>query len=129
MASDYSFRRIVGVELLPSLHQIAQENLSNYKNDLQQCFQLESICADATTFNLPEDPLVLYMFNPLPEFALRHVVANLERSRRVTQNPMYVLYHNPLLEHVLCESPLLQKLTGNEQYSLWSNRLSIPRTL
>jgi len=129
MASDYPFRRIVGVELLPSLHQIAQENLSNYNNDLQQCFQIESICADATTFNLPEGPRVLYMFNPLPEFALRHVVANLERSRRVTQNPMYVLYHNTLLEHVLCESPLLQKLTGNEQYSLWSNRLSIPRTL
>ena len=26
MASDYPFRRIVGVELLPSLHQIAQQN-------------------------------------------------------------------------------------------------------
>jgi len=27
MASDYPFRRIVGVELLLALHQIAQENL------------------------------------------------------------------------------------------------------
>jgi hypothetical protein len=33
MASDYPFRRIVGVELLPSLHQIAQQNLRQYKSE------------------------------------------------------------------------------------------------
>src|SRR5580692_1239805 len=64
MASDYPFRRIVGVELLPALDQITQENLSHYKSESQQCFALESICADATEFPLPEEPLVLYLFNP-----------------------------------------------------------------
>jgi SAM-dependent methyltransferase len=55
MASHYPFRRIVGVELLPALHRIAQENLAAYKNDDQQCFALESICEDATTFVLPRN--------------------------------------------------------------------------
>src|ERR1017187_10137955 len=32
MASDYPFRRIVGVELLPALHRAAQENLSRYRS-------------------------------------------------------------------------------------------------
>ena len=31
LASAYPFRRIVGVELLPALNRIAQENLENYK--------------------------------------------------------------------------------------------------
>src|ERR1700720_4110481 len=31
MASDYPFRRIMGVELLPALHQAAQDNLSKYR--------------------------------------------------------------------------------------------------
>lgn len=37
MASDYPFRRIVGVELLPALHQIAELNLAQYRSDSQKC--------------------------------------------------------------------------------------------
>jgi len=46
MASDYPFHRILGVELLPSLHRIAQENLRQYKSESQKCFTLDSICCD-----------------------------------------------------------------------------------
>src|SRR5271169_6097318 len=53
MASDYPFRRIVGVELLPTLHQAAEENLGKYRSESQKCFALESICADATEFPFP----------------------------------------------------------------------------
>jgi SAM-dependent methyltransferase len=64
MASDYAFQRVIGVELLPALNRIAQENLSSYRSPSQRCFQLESICADATTFPLPPDPLLIYLFIP-----------------------------------------------------------------
>ena len=121
MASDYSFRRIIGVELLPSLHQIAEENLSKYKSDSQKCFVLESICADATAFSLPDGPLVLYLFNPFPESGMRRVIANLDQSLRAHPRAVYVLYHNPLLEHVLGESTMLRKVGGAQQYSLFSS--------
>jgi SAM-dependent methyltransferase len=119
MASDYPFRRILGVELLPSLHQIAQENLRQYKSDGQRCFALESICADAADFPLPEDPLVVYLFNPFPEPVLRQAVANLERSVREHPRAVYVLYHNPLLAHVLEESTVLHKVGGTDQFSIF----------
>ncbi|MGP0021499.1 MAG: class I SAM-dependent methyltransferase [Candidatus Sulfotelmatobacter sp.] len=120
MASDYPFRRIIGVELLPSLHEIAQENFRRYKSESQQCFALESICADATDFPLPVDPLVIFLFNPFPESGIRKVVANLEQSLRTHPRPVYVLYHNPLLEHVLSESWRLRKIVANHQYSVFS---------
>jgi SAM-dependent methyltransferase len=56
MASDYPFRRIVGIELIASLHQICLENLSCYKSESQKCFSLECFCADATSFPFPEGP-------------------------------------------------------------------------
>jgi SAM-dependent methyltransferase len=121
MASDYPFRRIIGVELLPSLHQIAQENLYQYKNESQQCFALESICADATAFPLPADPLVIFLFNPFPESGMRQVVDNLDQSLREHPRPVYVLYHNPLLEHTLGESSVLRKIAGAPQYSVFSS--------
>jgi hypothetical protein len=120
MASDYPFRRIIGVELLPSLHQIAQENLRQYKSESQRCFALESICGDATDFPLPGEPLVVFLFNPFGESGMRRVVMNLEESVRTRPRVVYVLYHNPLLEHVLSENTGLRKIAGTQQYSLYA---------
>ena len=122
MASEYPFRRIVGVELMAGLHRIAQENLSNYKSDSQKCFALEAICDDATNFPFPDEPLVLYLFNPLPESGLKCLMARLEDSLNAHPRPVYVLYHNPLLEGVLSESPGLTKVRGTHQYSLYADR-------
>jgi hypothetical protein len=121
MASDYPFRRIVGVELLPALHQAALENLRKYKSESQKCLVMESICADATEFVFPAEPIVLYLFNPFPELGLRRVIANLEQSLKENPRTVYVLYHNPLLEQVLRESTALSKIGGTHQYSIYGS--------
>lgn len=120
MASDYPFRRILGVELLPALHQAAQQNLSQHRRESQKCFELEAICADASEFSFPAEPTVLYLFNPFPESGLRRVIASLEQSLREHPRAVYVLYHNPLLELVLSESATLKKIFGTHQYSIYA---------
>jgi len=124
MASDYPFRRIVGVELLPALHQIAHENVSKYQNEAQKCFALEAICTDARDFVFPAEPSVLYLFNPLPETGLWQVMANLEESLRAHPRAVYVLYHNPLLEQVLSQSAGFGKAGGTRQYSIYVSRMT-----
>jgi SAM-dependent methyltransferase len=120
MASEYSFRRIVGVEILPALHQIAQENLAKYESESQQCFQLEAVCGNAVDFSFPAEPLVLYLFNPLSQSGLRQVMASLHRSLSAHPRSVYVLYHNPLLEQLLAQSAELTKMGGTEQYSIYA---------
>lgn len=121
LASDYPFRRIVGVELLPTLQQIAQENLQKYSSESQKCFALESICADATAFLFPAEPTVLYLFNPFPESGLDRMLANLEQSLGQNPRPLYVLYHNPLLEHVIGKGAAFTKVGGTHQYSVYQH--------
>jgi SAM-dependent methyltransferase len=120
MASDYPFRRILGVELLPSLNQIAQQNLAQYHSESQKCFAIESVCADATTFALPEGALVIYLFNPFPESGLRRVLENLENSLDAHPRPAYVVYHNPQLETVLNQTGRLKRIAGTHQYSIFT---------
>jgi SAM-dependent methyltransferase len=120
MASDYPFRRIVGVELLPALHRAAQENLGKYRSERQKCFAIEAICGDAAEFAFPVEPTVLFLFNPFPESGLRRVIANLERSLREQPRVVYVLYHNPLLEHVLGGSSAVKKILGTHQYAVYA---------
>ena len=122
MASEYPFQRIIGVELLPSLNQIAAENIGQYRSETQRCFSVESVQADAREFIFPAQPLVLYLFNPFPERVLRKVIENLELSLREHPRQAFVLYHNPLLEHVLADSPVLRKLSSSLEYALYSAR-------
>ncbi|HEY1679277.1 MAG TPA: class I SAM-dependent methyltransferase [Candidatus Sulfotelmatobacter sp.] len=119
MASEYPFRRIAGVELLPALHEIGRENIARYKSESQKCFAIESICADATTFHLPEGPVVVYLFNPFPEAGLRRAAANITASLRENSRPMFVVYHNPQLEKVFADDPAWLKIAGTHQYSIF----------
>ena len=81
-----------------------------------------SICADARQFVLPREPIVIYLFNPFPEWAFKDLIVKIEGSFRHDAHPVYVLYHNPLLEHVLAQSPLLRKIGGSHQYALYASR-------
>jgi hypothetical protein len=120
LAADYPFKRILGVELLPALDHIAQENIAKYQSESQKCFAIESSCGDATEFEFPAEPILLYLFNPLPEQGLRQLLANLESSLQEKPRSLYVLYHNPLLERVLVDSPYLRKVGGTHQYSIFA---------
>jgi hypothetical protein len=120
MASEYPFMRIVGVELIAELHQAAEENIRAYRSATQQCRQIEAVCADASEFVFPETPLVLYLFNPLPQGGLRRVMASLDRNLNANPQAVYVLYHNPLLERVLNGSAALTKMGGTQQYSIYA---------
>src|SRR4029079_1665803 len=122
MAADYPFRRILGIELFPALHRVAQQNLRTYKSDSQQCFVLETVCGDAREFIFPAEPILLYLFNPLPEFALTEVMANLDHSLKQSPRVVYLLYHNPLLEHVLAKFPAFNKIGGAHLHSLFRAR-------
>jgi SAM-dependent methyltransferase len=121
MAAEYPFRQVIGIELLPSLHAIARENISKHQREASKCAVVQSICQDARHFVFPPEPIVLYLFNPLPEAGLQEVRRNLEDSLRQHPQPVYVLYHNPLLEHVLAGSSRLHKIAGTHQYALYAS--------
>ena len=119
MASDYPFRRIIGVELLPELHDIAQQNVRLYSSDRQQCRDIELHCADARRFQLPPEPLVIFLFNPFPDDILGDVMTMIERSRRETSRPVFVAYQNPVSERVVAQFASLRKIAGTIAYAIF----------
>lgn len=119
MASDYPFRRIMGIEILPELHQVALENVRKYKSSKQKCAAIECRCADAREFTFPPEPIVVYLFNPLPEPGLATVIENLERSLRQSPRTAYVVYHNPEHEHLLARSSLLKQIGRTQSYVVY----------
>jgi len=121
MASEYPFRRVLGVEVLPELNQIAQKNIREFKNDWRKCETVESVCQDARFFQFPDEPLLIYLFNPFLESGLAQVVRNLEQSLQASPRSVIILYHNPLLAYVLDASAAFKKTNSTYQYSVYRN--------
>lgn len=119
MASDYPFQRIVGVELLGELNLIAQQNIGRYRSDQQKCSAIESQAGDARTFVLPAEPIVLYLFNPFPEYVLRAALANLQASLRAVPREVFVVYHNLVYENVFCEQEWLLPVYRTHQFAIY----------
>ncbi len=119
MASDYPFRAIIGVEIIPDLHSVAQRNLQHYRNDRQRCSRLLALSGDARDFAFPVEPVVLYLFNPFPPAILREVLRNLEHSFREHPRPICVAYHNLVHEDVFLEMSFLRKVAATHQFAIF----------
>jgi SAM-dependent methyltransferase len=119
LASEFAFLRIIGIELLPELNRIAEENIRKFSDRDTRCGSIEAICGDAMEFAFPEVPLVVFVNNPLPESGLRKLISNLENSLRMKPRPVLVVYANPVLEQVLGDNHLLRKIFATHQYAVF----------
>jgi predicted RNA methylase len=92
LAAELPFKRIVGVEFAESLDGIARRNIATLGADAER---IETCLCDATEYDPPDGPLVLYFFHPFGVPALRRVldrvIASLERDPR----PAYVVLTGP----------------------------------
>ena len=95
LATKFPFKRIVGVEFSPGLHQIAKENIDRFSQNADHAFEVESICMDATAFTLPVDPLVCYFFNPFDADIMQRVLSNIRNSLARAPRDLFVVYYNP----------------------------------
>lgn len=119
LASEYPFKRIVGVELLPQLNQIAQRNIRKFPSQLQRCSNIDVILGNATKFSFPPDPLVIFLFHPLPETDFVEFLVNLTGSLRAFRRPVYLMYAHPLFATAVEGSGSFEKVGGTEQYSIF----------
>jgi len=81
LASEFPYRRIIGVELLPELHAIARENIRTFQEG-SQLGRIDLWCGDARQFRFPPEPLVVFLFDPFPEHILEQLMMALEQSVR-----------------------------------------------
>ena len=125
MAAGYPFKRVVGVEFSPVLHRIAERNLATYRGERRCGVRLE--CADATTFPLPDGPLVCYFANPFQRDAMALAVDNVRASVERRPRPVYVVYFTPVLEDVLAAAPFLEKAGAGDLFSVYRTRVAARR--
>jgi len=133
MASEYPFRRILGVELSPALHRIAADNIRAYNSESQRCKDITSTCSCATTWEIPEEDLVLFMFNPFDGTVLSQFLATIRESMQARPRALAVVYVYPRQEHLLADCGFLRRIGGERgydpytEYAVYANDIFLHR--
>lgn len=97
LAAELPFRRVIGIEFAADLHALAQQNVKTYRNPDQASFQIEPVHIDATRYEFPLEPLLIYFYYPFNQAVMEPVIQNLNRSLVEHPRDVILVYHNPVL--------------------------------
>ncbi len=105
LASEFQFKRVVGVEFSEILHRTALKNIEKYRNHTSRADIIESICIDASLYQLPDDPLVCYFLNPFDQILMSQVLSNIQESLFRNKREIFIVYYNPRQGHLFDQDP------------------------
>ena len=97
-ANSIGFKKSIGVEFAKELHEKAIINIQKLK--LSNTISLHQ---DATTFDLPIDTSVIYLFNPFDEIVMKKVVQNIINQKDNFLHGVYIIYVRPVCSDILKE--------------------------
>lgn len=88
-AKELGFEKTIGVEFAKELHEQAVDNIEKLKLK-----NVESFYADATTYTLPNNISVIYLFNPFDEVVMSKVIENIQAQKEEFEGDVYLIYGN-----------------------------------
>ena len=92
LASRYNFAKIMGVEFAKELVTCARRNIFSFRCNRQRCRDLGVVEADATQFEIPNTPLVLFFYNPFAQNVFNTVLQNIVASLKAHRRECYIIY-------------------------------------
>jgi SAM-dependent methyltransferase len=95
LASEFAFRKVIGVELHPGLAKIARQNLAIWKSANQGLCPMQVIRQDATEFVFPPGPCLLYLFHPFDMPVVKRLIERIETQFAARPGRLDLIYFNP----------------------------------
>ena len=104
MAARQPFKSVTGVEFSPELCAVAETNLARFKPHVQAS-EVRIVCKDASLFEFPPGPLIVYCYFAFAREVLVKVLANLARR----QDETIFVYYNAHFHELFADSELLHQ--------------------
>jgi len=121
VASEFSFRKVIGIELNPALAVTARQNVAHWTAaHAADCTApllapIEVLEQDALAFDLPAPPTLLFLFHPFEAPVLKQLLRRIEttfanRPPRSSEPALDILYVNAECANVLDRNPAFTQL-------------------
>jgi hypothetical protein len=116
VASEFHFRKVVGIELNPELAAIARNNVEHWINEHANDFTAPSVAPievleqDALEHEFPATPTLLFLFHPFEAPVLRQLLRRVESQFAQRQRTLDLIYVNAECAGVLDRNPAFEQL-------------------
>ena len=127
LAAELSFKRVVGVEISGRLAAVARRNAEHWSRSDSSHSPIDVVEADAAAFELPPEPLLLYLFNPFGPQTLKPVLDGLVRSHHANPRPIELIYHGGDYPDVFDQTPSLRRVAAGSNYIVYAAGSGTPR--
>lgn len=102
VASEFPFRRVIGIEYCSALVDVAKRNIQRYRN--RRAAHVDCLCCDACEYTFPATPTVYFLFNPFDRTILSTVLRNIALATAEVSKPSFLLYDNPVYLPIVLET-------------------------
>ena len=129
LAAKRPFKGVIGVEITPELCVTAKANLKVFEGHNDCCAPAEVLCSDASSYELPSDPLVLFLYNPFGTPVMEQVTANLSGSLRSYPRRAVVIYIRPELAELWDLMPEFSLVSSGARLRIYDNRSQLESSM
>jgi len=122
LASQFGFRKAVGVEFAHELCEIARENCAVYERKTASGTEFQVVESDAARYAVNNDENVFFMFNPFDEVVMDQVLDNITASLDRRPRKILIVYCNPE-----CAGSIERRgsFVKTEEFTFWGLRCII----
>ena len=112
VASDFEFKKIIGIDLSKKLLNICKKNINNYKNlnEKKKLIKLKQI--NALKYKITNEN-VFYFFDPFAEKILNKFLKKIIQSFKKNKRIIYIIFANPPKYNKLIEDNFKKLKTLN----------------
>ncbi len=125
LASEYGFKRVVGVEYAKNLCEIANQNMAIYRRKTGSDAKIALLHLDAAKYAIQDSDTVFYLYNPFHDAVMRQVVENIHQSVLRAPRKVYIIYLNPLCRKVIEGHPgfemIFEQLYHRSRFVVYSS--------
>ena len=124
LASEYGFKKVVGVEMSDELNAVARQNFEAYSRSTGRACSPELLCADFLEVPLPMEPTYYFLNNPFPEHVGFDVVRHFENGFAQAPRDAWILWRRCTLSVLerLDQSPHLELVIATPYWYLFRTR-------
>ncbi len=126
LASQYCFKKVIGVELSQVLCQVARENISIYQNKTGKSYNIEVVESDVMQYQVPDDASVFYLYNPFESRIMQVILQNIQSSLKNNPRKVWIVFNNFQYHQLFSENDLFQRTYtyqyGGAEFTVYESR-------
>ena len=111
IASNYNFKRVVGLEISSQLCEIARKNVESYEKKLRKSFPIEVVESDVLQYTMRDDEDVFYFYMPFDSFIMERFIGKITDSLKKNPRKVWLIINTFEYDDLFERERIFQKST------------------